>query len=554
MVYRTVICVLFVVALTAACGDAAPAITPSDTLAASSETAPSPLPTIPPTSPAVSPQQADFGPSVDTPKADTPLTNEGPATTHHEDEHEDIASEEHGQTEVWARRSPISYGPLSMEEHILRADVVIRARLSSVATSTRYYNLTPTIRRYIPAAELTFDVLEVLNGTAESSAVVELQTPSEEPYYATETEAAEAASQWKSTRATQWPWSGNDAILFLWTVENSKMDTLGGRPSTVEYVFLGDDLDGRVLSYNDTVTVLGGHNKVWLPATTSSEGGSTFYLEDPSKTSAQTQTLTSIKSSITATNALIDASITGHKECLIASKKADRASIALPLELYAQHERTITSGLPANTGLQTRTFSAGATGYSTFNVSGDDVDLFHWQIVDSDSDASTGYKSELRINRPLPKGSYVYKQQIIRPSLLPCNHTSDFYITWTNTVEAPEGVAHELFFDPVMVGSAIKADATNGVLRPTSFTDANAASASIGSISYESGTVKIEVTPNDALAGHIVDFIELDGTLPLSLDVANATVDAANDTLSWSVSAQPWEDGDLLMVRIREAR
>ena len=85
------------------------------------------------------------------------------------------------------------------------------------------------------------------------------------------------------------------------------------------------------------------------------------------------------------------------------------------------------------------------------------------------------------------------------------------------------------------------------------FTGANGASATISSISYDSSTVKVEVTPDDALVRHVLDFIELDGTVSLSLDVFDATVDAANDTLSWAVSSAPWEDGDKLMVRIRKA-
>ena len=121
------------------------------------------------------------------------------------------------------------------------------------------------------------------------------------------------------------------------------------------------------------------------------------------------------------------------------------------------------------------------------------------------------------------------------------------------TVAPPDNVLHELFYDPVAVGTTVAADDTNGVLKPASFTDANGAPATIESISYESGTVKLGVTPDDALAGHIVDFIELDGTVSLSLKVSDATVDATTGTLSWSVASQPWEDGDLLMVRIREA-
>ena len=74
-------------------------------------------------------------------------------------------------------------------------------------------------------------------------------------------------------------------------------------------------------------------------------------------------------------------------------------------------------------------------------------------------------------------------------------------------------------------------------------------------IEWASDTVKVKVSPHTGLAGnHKLDFIELDGSVSLSLDVVEATVDSANDTLSWSVASQPWEDGDKLMVRIREAR
>lgn len=113
---------------------------------------------------------------------------------------------------------------------------------------------------------------------------------------------------------------------------------------------------------------------------------------------------------------------------------------------------------------------------------------------------------------------------------------------------------HEAFFDPVTVGSSVAADSSNGQLKPASFTDANGASATIQRIEWESGAVKLTLSPHTGLTGQIVDFIELDGTASLSLKVSDATVDVANDTLSWSVSSQPWEDGDLLMVRIREAR
>ena len=128
---------------------------------------------------------------------------------------------------------------------------------------------------------------------------------------------------------------------------------------------------------------------------------------------------------------------------------------------------------------------------------------------------------------------------------------------WTVTVNAPEGTLHEAFFDPVTDGTAVAADDSNGVLKPAAFTDANGASATLERIAWEpgtgeSGTVKLQVNPPTGLTDQEVNFIALDGSIILSLQVANATVDAANRTLSWAVGSQPWQSGDLLMLRIRK--
>ena len=64
--------------------------------------------------------------------------------------------------------------------------------------------------------------------------------------------------------------------------------------------------------------------------------------------------------------------------------------------------------------------------------------------------------------------------------------------------------------------------------------------------------MKVQVDPHTGLGGHWLDFIELDGSVSLSLQVDAATVDAPSKTLSWSVTSQPWEDGDKLMLRIAE--
>ena len=124
----------------------------------------------------------------------------------------------------------------------------------------------------------------------------------------------------------------------------------------------------------------------------------------------------------------------------------------------------------------------------------------------------------------------------------------------TVIVAASDNVLYEAFFDPVADGSAVASDSSNGQLEPASFTDANGASATIQRIEWASDTVKIKVNPHTGLANHKLDFIELDGSISLSLAVDDATVDGANKTLSWTVSEQPWEDGDKLMLRIAEVR
>ena len=163
----------------------------------------------------------------------------------------------------------------------------------------------------------------------------------------------------------------------------------------------------------------------------------------------------------------------------------------------------------------------------------------------------------LRTMRPLPTGKYSVHPNYQAGRLIPCGYHPAEYknmATWFVNVTAPDGTLHEAFFDPVTDGSTVAADSTNGILKPASFTDANNAAATIQRIEWASGTVKMKVTPHTGLAGQTVDFIELDGSVSLSLNVADATVDAANNTLSWSVSSQPWHDGDTLMVRIRMKR
>ena len=137
----------------------------------------------------------------------------------------------------------------------------------------------------------------------------------------------------------------------------------------------------------------------------------------------------------------------------------------------------------------------------------------------------------------------------------PCNHRSAHdgpgYSVWDVTVTAPAGTLHEAFFDPVTVGTAVKADGSNGVLKPTSFT-VGSTSTELTSLEWASNQVVLTLGTHVSLSGQVLDFIALDGSVSLSLSATDATLDSTAGTYSWPMTTEPWESGDKLMLRIRK--
>ena len=125
----------------------------------------------------------------------------------------------------------------------------------------------------------------------------------------------------------------------------------------------------------------------------------------------------------------------------------------------------------------------------------------------------------------------------------------------TMTVTAPEGTVHEAFFDPVVIGAAVGADGSRGVLKPASFAIEGVGTTDIKRIRWESARVEMQIDPPGRPTGHHIDFIALDGTVVLRLDFDDA-VDVVEEgrthALTWGVCERPWNDGDLLMLRISE--
>ena len=469
--------------------------------------------------------------------------------------------EEAGDSATEASRHTEEPRPLSLSERILRSDVIARARLTSVAPSSWWYYYGQR-KAYAPAVAFTFDVKEALYGSPSESVVVGLllSKPWENNVpaapYKTEAKALEVSSVWNETqRVTEW--DERDAIIFLSLASNVSESWADGVPSTVQYVFVSErSIGGNARMSEDEYTIHSSRNQVWLPAVSVGEAGSqTFYLDDPKIVNLPaTKSLADLKTDITTATAKVDSSIPGYKECLLAKEQDERdGRPTYPPAFWSQLDVSIPSGSPTNTPITTGDRRA-KDGYPTHFLEGPDSDRFTTTQSDTDTNPFNGYTYHILTTRPLPASVYELHTNMQKHRMKPCNYVPPYRVKWLVTVVPPDGTLHELFFDPVTVGNAVEADATNGVLRPASFTDAKGGSVSIEGISYESSTVKVKVSPHTGLAGHRLDYIELDGSVSHSLQVDDATFDAANGTLRWAVEEQPWHEGDLLMLRIREAR
>ena len=449
--------------------------------------------------------------------------------------------------------SPRRHVPAPLRLKIFESTAIVRATLVSSAAATERYSAAdgvgvdrdkesiedwwPQDGEYRASHRFGFRVAEYLKGSGALEITVAARTLGT---YGTEAQALQAATDSLGERDTSR--DTHEAILFLWEPTSS-----------AEFRFLRS---GPYPSLHYTIDTM---NRVWLPAkdtpaagdeSSSSDDSSLLYLtEEPLGTAMSTMSLSDLRSEITAVDALIAAGdgTEEYKECIAEGWRYEQTypEPRVPPETEYQ----LASGTSERTALKLSGHYG--PGYNRTLIQGRDKDLFRAVLIDDDDLSNNGYRIGEATGRPLPAGTYQYNRLTQRYQFIPCNFIPYYSNRIRNVVvTAPAGVLHELFFDPVAVGSTVVAGGTNGVLEPTTFTDANGASATIGSIEWESGTVKLEVRPHTGLTGHTVDIIELDGTVSLSLDVNDSTVDATNNTLSWSVSSQPWEDGDLLMVRI----
>ena len=457
-------------------------------------------------------------------------------------------------------------GETSLEERIINSSVVVRAVLDSVTSEVV---AVPRFDEYAVAIKLHLTVREYLNGSGADNIIA--LWPSAD-HYGTRVEAEAARLPLVAQRST--PYDDREAIFFLtddfWVYGAAKAD---------DTYYLDNSRGFSGDKWSASVDVRDMWNKVWLPLASdgrdyllvlpgSNMAGSSQHIES----STSTISLNALKARIAAVNFNLNigrGTAAERRECWWHKYKNERYEDYYraryggePTFKGRNTEHDVASAAPAGTiffsDIMWKERPATTTASTTW-LEGEDSALF--EVVDDITSLAEGisnsfpdyvaYNQWFKTLRPLPPGTYdiTVKEQAKSPMMQLCFEVVSY--DWTVTASDASGATHELFFDPVTVGSAVAADASNGVLKPTSFTNRNGASSTVESISYESGKVRVKVVPWEALLGQVLDVIELDGTVSLSLNLSNSAVDVARHTLTWSVASQPWEDGDMLMVRIR---
>ena len=461
---------------------------------------------------------------------------------------------------------PLLYaGATSLEERIAWSDVIARVRLLSVSSAAdpQDFDGDGTLE-YYGALEHRFQALEYLKGKGGGELVGVVYDPLA---YSTSQDAIANADVLLAGRDAQW--DGREAIVFL------RDDS----PQSDRY-WLGNAFASEPNPlHKDAYTIASIHTKNWLPEASTNNnrrsgvGDQVYLLDVPGsgegaglsrsvRSGATTPTIT--KDDLKARIATIEAEVAGgdgsqaYRDCVFRKYRWER-EVRYSKEgmdgsyFYKRYDETIASGLPAETiaytsiladhAVQTYGQALPATNWGEYLLVGTDEDVFHprWPGV-----AVTA--------RPLPTGEYNFYYAYRPPDLVICQAYPEDELRRIEvfvTVTAPSDTLHEAFFDPAAIGTAVGADATNGALTPTAFTVGGTAT-TLQSLKWESSVVTMQLSAAASLSGRDIDVIELDGSVSLTLSVADATSNAGG-TLTWTEANQPWHDGDQLMLRIREA-
>ena len=473
-------------------------------------------------------------------------------------------------TSVHSAAVPVR-GETSLEERVANYPTVVRARMTSesievVAGAGRLQG------KYFATMKFDLAVSEYLSGAGDDK-ITAIWVGDD---FDNRQEAEDALPDIRARRDTQW--DNREAVFFLQDVPLDLLPTLQGD----NRYFLASGF-----SYEDNYSLSSKYSKLWLPSTEIASGatgqsgtvgdGQEFLLAMPtapvgatgasgaSAPAGPTITLGDLKQLTAAVNAELDAGdgSAEYKDCVRLKHRYAREDRYLIAEgkgrrvfrMYPTHE--FDSGQPAGTTIYEDQVAGAESSEKRSKLwfDGRDADLFNVVTGDLVPVRSAFTFTQTVVSaRPIPAGEYRANNNFLRFPFIPCNHV--FTYEMTMTVTAPEGTVHEAFFDPVVIGAAVGADGSRGVLKPASFAIEGVGTTDIKRIRWESARVEVQIDPPGRPTGHHIDFIALDGTVVLRLDFDDA-VDVLEEgrtrALTWGVCERPWNDGDLLMLRISES-
>ena len=455
---------------------------------------------------------------------------------------------------------PTAFVSASLDEQILRSNTIVRASLLSAAAGVETVPSDPGVNpTYRPVQELKFRIHEYLEGSGSAELVVVV--PGDHTYM-TEAEARQSAETAVSQRNTAW--DGREGVLFLNTLQltyaaNGASDTSGAsQPEDASVFTLTLSNQGAQSNWEYAIDTL---SRAWLPARDaggaagqSSEASGTMFITDGSQSPPPVVSLAELRSRITEIDAMLKAGegIEGYEDCIYHKLTRERHYRNDPY-VPPLYSITLNSGSPAGIEIYRETILEQFPNYFAFWLSGPDMEFFQASIADDDSSAQNGYDHTLVTLRPFPAGEYQVFYNWQHWDDIPCNFKpADAYDDWTVKVIAPSGTMHEAFFDPADGSGVVGFSADVGRLEPRELSSGNSVTA-VQSLLWNGGSVALTLEPYLFLSGQSLDFIALDGSVALTLEVSAATADSAAGSLTWALAQQPWQDGDRLMLRIRQS-
>ena len=367
----------------------------------------------------------------------------------------------------------------SIELQIIEADIIVVATLVSATVAVQQDG-----NLFRPGQALRFRSSEYLKGSGPAEFVVEV--PIYEYPLSNRADAMTAAQKYLEARDTTY--DSRAGVLFLHgpltaaTLTTGQTGSGAGRSdtssSTTTTAF--NFLEGEIVGTGSWEYSVNTKERVWLPAVgssstdsrrSSSSNTNSEFITDGQTVPPAAITLSDLRSKINAieTRLASGAHIEGFRECVRSEIRRERVYrgqevVVIP---YA-----ISSGAAPRTQSIIDESVGTLGGYWRFHNTGRDADLFESTVIDEDDDPGR-YRMWSGPSRPLPSGEYEYDPIPYPPRFVPCGFIPEPISTYEVTVVAPAGTLHEAFFDPVTVGTAVKADGSNGVLKPTSFTVGN---------------------------------------------------------------------------------